>query len=124
MGQPKRVFDLVATLASVRRKCDECLRDHTDPAGAVDAITPLLSEADGEVHLMRSFAPGLGDVWDTLRAVLALAGTAAEWSAVHGGGGADEGLQPTARGATAVGGTDAGGSVDLGEEGVPADPDD
>lgn len=103
MGDIKRASDLVGILQGVRRKCEETLRDRGDPGAALKALGPMLEAGSGQVHDIRALAPGLGDMWDTLRTVHALAVEALAWDRPGEGEGDDEGVSGPGSKPTRVG---------------------
>lgn len=124
MGDIRRAVDLVAILQDVRRRCDECLRDRADPAAALRGLGPLLEQGTGQVHDLRPLAPGLGDLWDTLRTVHALAVEGLAWRGGGAGDDADAGVSdPGAHPAGVGGALFSRGSGPAWDEDEP-DPDD
>jgi hypothetical protein len=117
-------LDLIDVLQSIRRTCDECIRDHGDPATALKRIAPQLEVGNGLVHDLRPYAAGMGDLWDTLRAVVTIASQMGERGALGVGASKDERLQPATADPTDMGGAVYNGGLGPSGNDPPPDPDD
>lgn len=120
----KHAGDLIGTLRQVRSRLDSCLMEKGDPTKAYQDAALMLEAAGGEVGELRRYAAGLGELWDTMLAVMRLAGEAYAAGGQYRGDEGDAGVSSDWQGCTAHP-TPANGGTPADDEDFPAvDPTD
>lgn len=120
----KGAGDLIERMREVRRLCDATRMDRGDPVRALQAVGPLLEQGSGDIALVRPLAAGLGELWDTLLSVHALALQAAVAASSGAGDRADAPLQSANHGDKLALDSLFSDESGLGDEDNPAQPDD